>query len=162
VSRADFDVRVIPSLLDRLIDSDPKSSRDPAQTRAESVREFRMSVQRDLESLLNSRNPYADLPGEFAEAGQSVVTYGLPDFSALNIASPNDQQRLRQLIETAIRTFEPRLAGVSTVLLPPAGGERTLRLRIDARLVIDPTPEPVSFDIVMPFNTRKYEVQDNS
>jgi len=162
VSKSDYDVRVTPSLLDRLLDFDYKTPRDPAGSRTESVRDLKRAVQRDLESLLNCRNSNADLPTAFTEAGQSVVTYGLPDFSALNVANPNDQIRLRQLIEAAIRTFEPRLAGVSTTLLPASTTDRSLRLRIDARLLMEPAPEAVSFDVVMPFQTLKYEVKDVS
>ena len=160
--KSDYDVRVTPSVLDRLLDSDYKNSRDSAVSRSESVRELRQAVQRDLESLLNSRNSYSDLPVAFAEAGQSVITYGLPDFSALNVANPNDQQRLRQLIESTIRTFEPRLIGVNTTLMPASPTDRSMRLRIDARLVMDPSPEAVSFDVIMPLQTLKYEVKDAS
>jgi type VI secretion system protein ImpF len=159
---SDYEVRVTPSLLDRLLDLDPKSSRDVVTSRAESVRELKRAVQRDLEILLNSRNPYTDLPHAFVEAGQSVLTYGLPDFSALNVASPVDQNRLRQMIETTIRTFEPRLMGVTAILQPAPEHERSLFLRLEARLVMDPAPEAVSFDIVMPMTTLKYEVKEPS
>jgi type VI secretion system protein ImpF len=159
---SDYDVRVTPSLLDRLLDQDPKSSRDAVQSRGETVRELKRAVQRDLEILLNSRNPYADLPGAFVEASQSVLTYGLPDFSALNVMNPADQNRLRQMIETTIRTFEPRLVGVTASLQPAPDNERSLFLRLDARLVMDPAPEAVSFDIVMPMTTLKYEVKEPS
>jgi len=159
---ADYDVRVTPSLLDRLIDLDHKSPRDVPTSRAESLRELKRAVQRDLESLLNSRNPYQDLAPAFTEAWQSVLTYGLPDFTAFNVSNPADQNRLRQLVENAIRTFEPRLAGTTVVLLPAVETERSLRFRIDARLMIDPAPEPVSFDILMPFQTMKSEVKESS
>ena len=157
---SDYEVRVTPSLLDRLLDQDPKASRDVATSRAETVRELKRAVQRDLEILLNSRNPYSDLPTAFTEAGQSVLTYGLPDFSSLNVMSPADQNRLRQMIETTIRTFEPRLIGVTAILQPAADSERSLFLRLEARLVMDPAPEAVSFDIVMPMTTLKYEVKE--
>lgn len=162
MAKSDYDVRVTPSLLDRLLDPDYKNPRSATPSRAESVRELKRAVQRDLENLLNSRNPYSDLPAAFTEAGQSVIAYGLPDFSALNISNLNDQYRLRQLIEGAIRAFEPRLAGVTTVLLPASAAERSLRLRIDARLLMDPSPEAVSFDVIMPLQTLKYEVKDLS
>jgi len=162
VPRDDYDVRVTPSVLDRLLDSDPRNSRDVLPSRAESVRELRRAVQRDLENLLNSRNPFSDLPTAFAEAGQSVMTYGLPDFSALNVGNPVDQNQLRQLIESAIRTFEPRLIGVTAVIQPASQTERSLCLRVDARLVMDPAPEPVSFDVIMPMQTLKCEVKEAS
>jgi type VI secretion system protein ImpF len=91
-----------------------------------------------------------------------VLTYGLPDFSALNVGNPNDQNLLRQMIESTIRTFEPRLTGITAVLQPATQAERALCLRIDARLVMDPAPEPVSFDVIMPMHTLKYEVKETS
>ena len=160
--KSEYDVRVTPSLLDRLVDADYKNSRDPATSRAETVRDLKRAVQRDLENLLNSRNPYADLPSAFAEAGQSVITYGLPDFSTMSLKTEADRNRLRLLIEAAIRAFEPRLAGVSTAVRATSDTDRSLRLRVDARLLMDPSPEAVSFDVVMPLQTMKYQVQDAS
>jgi type VI secretion system protein ImpF len=159
VRGTDHDVRVVPSVLDRLIDREPKVSRDGEPTRTESVTSLKRAVQRDLDHLLNTRNPYADLPAAFAETSRSVLAYGLPDFTALNLSSPRSQARLRQLVEITIRTFEPRLAGVSVTLVPTDGTERSISLRVDARLVIDPAPEPIAFDIVMPLLTRSYEVR---
>lgn len=160
MARDDYDIRVTPSLLDRLIDQDPRSSRDVAPSRADSVRELRRAVLRDLESLLNSRNPFPDLSSAFAEAGQSVLTYGLPDLTSRAVGNTTDQHELRQLIESAIRTFEPRLTSVTASLQPDSQTERSLCLRIDARLVMDPAPEPVSFDIIMPMQTLKCEVKE--
>jgi type VI secretion system protein ImpF len=159
VKGADHEVPVVQSVLDRLIDAEPRDHRDAASTHAESVRQLRRAVQRDLDNLLNSRNTFADLSPDFAEAGQSVLTYGLPDFSGLNLSSARDQNRLRLVIETAIRTFETRLTGIVATITPPTATDRSLRLHVDARLVMTPSPQPVSFDIVMPLHTRRYEVK---
>ena len=156
---ADYDVRVTASLLDRLIDLDPRSSRDVEPSRAESVRELKRSVQRDLESLLNARNPYADLPPSFTEAWQSVLTYGLPDCT---VGYARDDERVKQLIQNAIRTFEPRLANPTVTITPSQTLEATISLRIDARLLMDPAPEPVSFDVVVPRRSMRSEVRESS
>ena len=147
MAKIDYDVRVTPSLLDRLIDQDHRNSRDPIQTRAETVRDMKQAVLRDLENLLNSRNANADLDAAYVEASLSVLTYGLPDLTSLITANAGEY-RLRQAIDAAIRTFEPRLTNVSTSILPVAPTDRSLRVRVDASLKLDPTPEPVSFDIV--------------
>jgi len=151
---------VVPSVLDRLIDLEPKNQRDPLTSRSETVREFRLAVQRDLDNLLNSRNTFADLSADFEEAGQSVLTYGLPDFTTLALSSTRDQNRLRQAVENSIRTFEPRLTGVAVTLAPPTAADRTIRIHVDARLVIDPTPEPIGFDIIVPLHASSYEVKE--
>lgn len=157
---ADYEIRLVPSILDRLVDEDPESSRDVMPTRAETVRQYRRAVQRDLEHLLNARNPFADLAPEFVEVRRSVVAYGLPDFSAINLASPSDQDRVRALIKSAIEAFEPRLTAIVAEVVPPSPTDRSLRLRIEARLLMDPSPERVAFDIVMPLNTCKCEVKE--
>jgi type VI secretion system protein ImpF len=160
VKGVDHEVRVVPSVLDRLIDLEPKNQRDVLPTRAESVRALRRAVQRDLDNLLNSRNTFADLSPDFDEVGQSVLTYGLPDFSTLMLGSGRDKQRLRQAVETTIRTFEPRLTGITATITESTLPDRTIRLHVDARLIMDPSPEAVSFDIVMPPHTSRYEVKE--
>jgi type VI secretion system protein ImpF len=149
------------SVFDRLIDEDPKSTRDVLATRAETVRELRRTVTRDLDALLNTRNTFSDLSPDFTEVGLSVLTYGLPDLSSFG-QSNNDWSRLRQAIETAIRTFEPRLSGAVASVTPPTVADRSVRVRIDARLLMTPTPEPISFDIVMPLLANRCEVKERT
>src|SRR5262249_21751926 len=110
--RDEHEIRIVPSLFDRLLDDDPENSRDVTPTRAETGRAYRRAVQRDLEGLMNARNPFADLAPEFVEVRRSVLAFGLPDFSAINLTSPNDRERLRLIIKNAIEALEPRLTGV--------------------------------------------------
>ena len=148
------DVRVVPSLLDRL------TVQDDAFGKAQTVRGLKESVVRDLESLLNTRNTYDGLPSAVVEAGRSVLTYGVPDFSALNISSELDRETLCAALQRAITSFEPRLTDVSAVLLTAPGTERSICVRVEGRLRLDPDIELVSFDIVMPVNTYKCEIKD--
>ena len=50
-----------------------------------------------------------------------------------------------------VKLFEPRLANVRVTPLDSSGGTglQELRLRIDGMLLMDPSPEPVSFDTVI-------------
>jgi type VI secretion system protein ImpF len=160
VKSADYEIRVVASVLDRLIDDDPGTFGDSLRPRHETVKEFRRAVQRDLDDLLNSRNSTAGFAPHFEEIARSVLGYGLPDFSAINLKSPHGQARIRQAMETAIRVFEPRLKDVVATLYPPSSNDRSLRLHVEARLVIDPTPEAVSFDIVMPVHEGRYDVKE--
>ena len=160
MDNSDYDVRVDASIFDRLLDDDPKNSREVLLSRAESVRAMRRAVQRDLEILLNTRNPLFDLAPEFENASSSVIAFGLPDFTALNVGNPSHQERLRQQIKHVLEVFEPRLRSVTLTLVPEGLSERVLRLRVDAQLVIDPVSEDVSFDIVMPLINRSYEVKE--
>src|ERR1700722_18345008 len=83
------------SVLDRLMDNDPKSPTVEAPlTRAESVRALKQGVRRDLEWLLNTRRNPDDPEFSRVETENSVYNYGLPDFSSYSIASPKDQTKL--------------------------------------------------------------------
>jgi type VI secretion system protein ImpF len=55
MARYDNEIRITPSVLDRLIDEEPSVSTEPANTRQKSLRQLKQSVRRDLEWLLNSR-----------------------------------------------------------------------------------------------------------
>jgi len=151
------------SVLDRLMDEDPKSpSVEAPLTRAESVRALRAGVRRDLEWLLNTRrNP--DEPGTaLVETQKSVFTYGLPDFSTYAIASPQDQAKLVRVLQAAVKLFEPRLANVRVVPIEISPkGLRTMRIRIEGLLLMDPAPEHVSFDTMLQLTTGDFRVKDD-
>ena len=114
--RAESQEPLLPCLLDRLIDLDPDVSMEPAWSRSQGLWELKESVKRDLETLLNSRRSCSDLPEDFVEASQSMLTYGLPDISTASVLGLDDRERLRQEVEDTIRRFEPRLMDVQVML----------------------------------------------
>ncbi len=138
------------SALDRLIDLEPDNRMENPLSRSQSVRLLKNAVRRDLEWLLNSRR-IADAPDEgFKELNKSVYVYGLPDLSALTMASTADRNRLVRQVLGTINMFEPRLMNVRLVLVEtPDAGKKDVRLRIEAMLRMDPVPEPVTFDTVI-------------
>jgi len=138
------------SALDRLIDLEPDNRLENPLSRSQSVRVLKNAVRRDLEWLLNSRR-IADPPDEgLKELNRSTYVYGLPDLSALTMASSGDRNRLVRQIVSTIGMFEPRLINVRLVLVEtPDAGKKDVRLRIEAMLRMDPVPEPVSFDTVI-------------
>ena len=106
------------SALDRLIDLEPDNRLENPLSRSQSVRLLKNAVRRDLEWLLNSRR-IADPPDEgLKELNRSAYVYGLPDLSALTMASSADRNRLVRQILATINLFEPRLIECS----PGAGG----------------------------------------
>jgi type VI secretion system protein ImpF len=151
------------SLLDRLTDSDPKSPTAEAPlTRAESVRALRAGVRRDLEWLLNTRRNPDDPGTALSETENSLYNYGLPDFSAYSIASLKDQTKLVRVLTAAVKVFEPRLANIRVVPLEiNAKGTRTLRIRIEGLLLMDPAPEHISFDTTLQLTTGDFSVKDD-
>jgi type VI secretion system protein ImpF len=98
-------------------------------------------------------------PDELKETTSSVANYGLPDFTSFSAKSPSERNRVRRTLETAISIFEPRLIDVIVNIEPMRDGERVLRFRVDARLKIDPVPEPITFDTVLQLGSGQCIVQ---
>jgi type VI secretion system protein ImpF len=148
---------VTQSVLDRLVDDEPKTNSDPAVTYMQSVRQFKALIKRDLEWLLNTRQTPLPAPEEFQETSRSLFNYGLPDIAAMVVHSSADRNRLLRMIEDAIRRYEPRIANARVVLDSVPG--RTLRFRIEGMMRVDPAPEQVSFDTVLELTSGEYEVK---
>jgi len=151
--RNEVDVRVKQSLLDRLCDDEPEVSVDRPVSRYQSLRLLKASLVRDLSALLNTKR--SEIPGsaEYAELSQSLLLFGLPDFTAYGLKNPAEQNRLRREVESSIRRFEPRLSSVTVHLDARGEFDPSLHFRVDAQLKIEPEPEPVTFDTVLEADT---------
>src|SRR5262249_7552631 len=85
-----------------------------------------------------------------SELKQSLVNYGIPDFTALSLSGSRDREEFARLLQGIIRQFEPRFKTVKVELLEKGESlDRTLRFRIDALLHAEPAPDPASVDSVM-------------
>lgn len=158
MSRLDNEIRVTPSLIDRLIDLEPKQSQEPPKSRSTSLRELKQSVRRDLEWLLNTRCHTMDFDDRLEEVRKSVLYFGLPDFSGVSVKNHNEQKRLTRAIEEAIKYFEPRFINLKVTLDPIDNLDRQLKFRIEASLDIEPTPEPVAFDTILQLGSGDFAV----
>lgn len=154
MARVDESLPLIPSILDRLLDDEPHLSSESYKSQTQVLRELRNSVRRDLENLLNTRIHWFGLPSHLEELEESLVNYGLPDFGSANMSSQDSRKRFCTRIEDTIKKFEPRFKSVTVTTLENSEQlDRTLRLRIDALLDVDPDPEPIVFDsIIEPVN----------
>ena len=163
MARIRDDQPLVPSVLDRLLDDEPNNRREVPKSRIQALRELKQSVRRDLENLLNTRWRCVAWPPGLQQLDQSLVSYGIPDFTGLSVSSPSDREHLRNIIERAIRRFEPRFKTVKIVLLKNRDMfDRTLRFRIDALLYAEPAPEPVVFDSQLEPASSNFEVRTQS
>lgn len=160
MARTDNEFRITPSVLDRLLDFEPDLSSEAPKSRSKSLRELKNSVRRDLEWLLNTRRYIIEVPETLEETAKSVALYGLPDFTGTVANNPNQQKRLIKQIETAIKFFEPRFLDLKVTIEPLDYLERALKFRIDARLDVDPAPEPISFDTVFQLGASQFSVKE--
>ena len=146
------------SVLDRLIDMDPKRSQELPLNRSQSLRELKASVCRDLEWLFNSRQPL-ETPTAGKLLKTSLFAYGLPDISNLTTSSIRDRKLLSQSLEEAVKLFEPRILNPRVILASTEDGKvQRLRFVIEGLLRVDPSPEPVSFDTMLDLASGEYKV----
>jgi type VI secretion system protein ImpF len=137
---------VVPSILDRLVDDSEDVIGGVANSPAQSLRELKLSVRRDLQNLLNTRWRCSSWPPDLDQLDVSLVNYGIPDFTSVNMSRASAREELREIIQEVIRKFEPRLRGVRVTLIDEQDDlERTLRYRIIAQLLVRPAPEPIEF-----------------
>jgi len=150
--------RLVSSILDRLVD-DPHGS-EPSRSAGNQLSQLKRSVSRDLENLLNTRRRWKELPPESRELEGSLINYGIPDFTGLNMSIPSEREQTRAEIERVIRRFESRLKNVVvTIEANTDTFERTLRFRITGVLRTEPLPERVVFDSELKPATAEIEIK---
>jgi type VI secretion system protein ImpF len=146
------------SLLDRLLDLQPGSRAEAPLSSWEQLREFRASLCRDLSALLNTRRAEQDFDPAYEEATNSLLSFGIADFTSYNLKSGDEQERVRRSIERTIRQFEPRLARVAVAIEEPDPLRPVLRFQIDALLRIGQEGEAVVFDVSLHRESRRMAV----
>lgn len=155
-------LRVTSSVFDRLLDFEPKNTREAPKSSQMALRDLKQAVKRDLEWLLNSRRSVWDVPENLTEVNDSIAVYGLPDMTTFSIDSGDDRSRLVGEVEKALLTFDRRFKNPKVILEPANEVERQLKFRIEAILDIDPAPEPVVFDTVLEAGSMDFSVKDAS
>jgi type VI secretion system protein ImpF len=162
MARTELERTVQPSVLDRLVDDEPRLSGDPQITREESERRFRAAVRRDVEWLLNTRRSMYPAPEWCPETRQSVYDYGLADTTGIPVATADGRKALLATIQATIERFEPRLTNtVVRIVDRPSDTALQVHFVVQATLLMDPSPEQVVFDTVLEVGRGEYEVFDS-
>ncbi len=159
MARRDAAGPVTLSVLDRLIDRDPKSRSEIPLSRAQSLRELKLALKRDLEWLLNTRKTIDPSPDSARETVRSVYHYGFEDISSKSVLSSRDHAELVREMESVIAIFEPRLKRARVRMEREEGNYRALKFVIEGLLCMDPAPEPVRFDTVLELGKGEYEIK---
>ena len=156
--RIDEEVRINLSVLDRLVDFEPEAKAEPLPSRSKALRQVKQALRRDLEWLLNTRR-VLEVPEELPFVSDSILAYGLPDFTNLSVKNAEDQHDLTRALEATLKRFEPRLEDVVVTVANASVLERAFRFKIEARLRIDPVPEPISFDTTLQLGSGNFAVK---
>jgi type VI secretion system protein ImpF len=139
-------------LFDRLVDRDPHHGEPHLQRELRPMRTLdrrglRESVRRELEQLFNTRCPIPQ--HRLVQRERSVIDYGIPDLSIFTARSHDDRVRIAQILREAVEAYEPRLSGPRVIVEQVPGEELRLVARIEASIITDTVPEPVSFLTVL-------------
>ena len=136
--------KLLAPLLDRLKDDDKSLRQTPSH---QVLRQLRESVRQDLEHLFNTRYRRISPLERHPHLQSSLVNFGLPDISTINLTAKASRQRFCREVEDAILTFEPRIKSVVVSSEAPVNQEDpTIRFRIEAKLHANPAPETIVFD----------------
>ena len=149
------------SVLDRLVDLEPKASADRQKTWEQSVRELKQSLLRDLDWLFNTRRIAQPAPDEYSELQRSVYHFGLIDITSLSGDSELVRRQLTREIEEAVRQFEPRLDDVRVTLRErDEENRRQIRFHVEGLLRMEPNPERIAFDTVLETSSGEFLLAD--
>src|SRR2546428_6897471 len=137
------------SLLDRLT---------AKQSPLGSWADVKASLSEDLAALLNTRRAESDFDSSYEQATNSLLTFGVADFTPYNLKNAVEQERVRHSIERAIRLFEPRLSRVAVTLEEPDPLRPVLRFQISALLLTEDYGQAVLFDATLHRESRRIAV----
>lgn len=126
------------------------------------VKELIVSIERDLQNLLNTRKVSNQLPEQYNELQQSLLDYGIPDLTTININSSKQKEAFGDALKKAIERYEPRLRRVEVEILDQNSIELILSFRITAVLQVEPEPVPVIFDSSLLSSSRLFDVKGSS
>ena len=126
----------------------------------ESVKALLLSIKKDLESLLNSRKPMLSWGDGFEQLETSLLNYGMTDFVGSNIDSQTGRERICEALKKAIHHSEPRLIEVDVVenIEQTKQDSTTLYYRVEARLLVEPEPQQVSFDSIFDLQSNTFTI----
>ncbi len=151
---------LLPSILDRLIDQEPETRSEAKVQSVHLLRDLRIAVRRDLESLLNTRRHCLPWPAELDQLESAVIGYGVPDPSSLALGYQRGREEFIIALKSLIETFEPRLTRVRVAAEKvDEYKDRTLRFRIEAVLNAHEDPETISFTSRLEPVRRSFEVR---
>jgi type VI secretion system lysozyme-like protein len=108
--------------------------------------DVKTSIRRELAQLLSARRPIR-LDEARVSPPETVLDYGLPDWTTVAPGSHADRRALERATRDAILLYEPRLHDPVVELIDDRRSFGQLTLVIHGKIAIDDRAEAVSFPI---------------
>ncbi len=154
MAKSKAEILITQSLIDRLVDMEQWPD-----TRAASLVMYREALKRDVEWLLNTRQPVIRGLDSFPMATASVLNFGLPDLHNYDGSAGKDQAALTLAMERCIKTFEPRIRHPHVYLVRTDTLSRSLKFHIEGQVTYETQEEEIKFDTVLELISGEYEVK---
>lgn len=154
MARSKSEILITQSLIDRLVEHEQWP-----ETRAASISMFRESLKRDLEWLLNTRQPVMPELDSYPRTAASVLNFGFPDIHSFDGSAGKEQSAITLSLERCIRTFEPRIRQPHVHLTRSDMLNRHLRFHIEGFVSYENMDEEIKFDTVLELISGEYEVK---
>lgn len=139
--------KISAPLLFRLIDEAPHLQSEKKSGTQVLLHEFYEQIRQDLERLLNTRLNNIEWPEKYNELKNSVINYGINDFTLNFFGEKANHPKLCQMIKEAISRFEPRIHHVHVIPIESDTPlDRVLKLRIECEIDLKPTSIPAVFE----------------
>ncbi|TDT99767.1 MULTISPECIES: type VI secretion system baseplate subunit TssE [Azorhizobium] len=114
------------------------------------VARIRDGIRQDLQDLLNTPNRVIGWSQALDQLDTSILNYGIMDLCTANLSTEQQRAAVVEEIGRMIRLYEPRLSDMRIHALANADpSDRSLRLRIEARIYVENEVEPIIFNTVV-------------
>jgi type VI secretion system protein ImpF len=154
MAKAKSELLITQSVVDRLtmVDEWP-------ETRSASMHMYREALKRDVEWLLNTRQPILPDLDQYPAVAASVLNFGLPDIHNYDGSAGKDEGALTAAIEKTIKAFEPRIKNPRVYLTRADNLTRSIKFQIEGVIRYETTEEEIKFDTVLELISGEYEVK---
>ena len=160
MSRGEDQKRVVLSVLDRLLDDEPGHSSEAPLDDSLLLRHTQQAIRRDLQDLLNSRIRCVPWNPEWKELPDSLLNYGLPDFTAAGMDAASNPDKVLESIRQTIERWEPRLSGVRIrQTTDNSYFNRVIKFRIEATMMINEKKHVLFYESVLEATTGQFDVK---
>ena len=131
----------------RLLDDETGKLNDEQAMNVMTLKSLQDDIKCNIQSVLNNRINVFFIENENIEVNDSVLMYGMPDYTQPQFSLKQYQQLLAQKIQKIITYFEPRLQQVKVMVIDSGTDyERNLHLRIMGEINLKPNPKTAVFD----------------
>ena len=155
MARNKSDVLITQSLLDRLTDLDQWP-----ETRSASITMYRESLKRDVEWLLNTRQPVIPELEGYPATAASVLNYGLPDIHSFDgSARQRTECAHRCPLKNAFASSSPASVSLMSSSTRTDVLSRSLKFHIEGQIVYENMNEEIKFDTTLELISGEYEVK---